>query len=77
MDSGKIHKNTDNKKTKLCQNSPRNNTEYRRVFFTNNQQLKLSLCYSVSSVMSFDNLVYNKAAVCLFLQIPILICLST
>lgn len=55
----------------------RNNTEYLRVFFANNQQLKPPLYYSVSSVMSFDNLVYNKAAVCLFLQIPILICLST
>ena len=57
MDSGKIHKNTDNKKTKLCQNSPRNNTEYLRVFFANNQQLKPPLYYSVSSVMSFDNLI--------------------
>ena len=52
-------------------------TQSTSEYFTNNQQLKLPLCYSVFSVMSFDNLVYNKAAVCLFLQIPILICLST
>lgn len=77
MDSGKIHKNTDNKKRSYVKTHHGIAQSISEFFFTNNQQLKLSLCYTVSSVMSFDNLVYNKAAVCLFLQIPILICLST
>ncbi|RHH16480.1 hypothetical protein DW228_00790 [Bacteroides fragilis] len=34
--------------------SPRSNTEYHRVFLLIINNLKSSLCYSVSSVVSFD-----------------------
>lgn len=47
MDSGKIHKNTDNKKRSYVK-THHGITQSISESFTNNQQLKLPLCYSVS-----------------------------